>query len=508
MVASILDYLEWSAEQYSDSEAYEDGNEIVTFREMRERAERIGTAFLRKGISHGTVLVYMKKSAAMVSAFFGITACGCSYCPVDTQMPEERLRMVFHILKPSAIVVAEALGEKIKSFEAVAPVFVYEELVQEMKDAKLLKGARRGIDTDPLYILFTSGSTGVPKGVAIPHRAAMDYVEWFTGKFGLQKGDALGNQAELYFDLSVQDVYAPVICGCKTVFLSPSLFSTPDGLMSALLEKNITAISWVPSALCLVANLDGMACHVPECLRLVTFCGEVMPCKQLNYWRSRLPHTDFVNLYGPTEATVACTYYPIVREFSDEEALPIGVPCENTKILVLNEKDEPVKGDEIGELCVLGSSLALGYYGSPEKTKEVFVQNPCNPDFPERIYRTGDLVYYGEDQNLMYVSRKDFQIKHLGYRIELGEIETAAGVQEGMKECACIYDEEKKRILLYYTGEQWDSRELKTALSKRLPQYMIPNRVCYLEEMPHNRNGKVDRKQLKDRLKERSVVRK
>ena len=505
MVASILDYLEWSAEQYPDGEAYEDGNETATFSEMRERAKGIGTAFLRKGISHGPVLVYMKKSVAMVSAFFGITACGCSYCPVDTQMPEERLRMGLDILKPCAIVTTEAFREKTEGFKAAIPVFFYEDLVSEDQDLELLKRGERRIDTDPLYILFTSGSTGIPKGVAIPHKAAMDYVEWFTGKFELKQGDALGNQAELYFDLSVQDVYAPIICGCKTVFLSPSLFSTPDRLMSDLMEKKITAVSWVPSALCLVANLDGMASHVPECLRLVTFCGEVMPCKQLNYWRSRLPHTYFVNLYGPTEATVACTYYPILREFSDEEVLPIGIPCENTKILVLNERDEPVEGDQIGELCVIGSSLALGYYGSPEKTKEVFVQNPCNPDFPERIYRTGDLAYYGADGNLMYVSRKDFQIKHLGYRIELGEIETAAGLQEGMKECACIYDEQKKRILLYYTGKKWDSRELKIVLSKRLPQYMIPNRVCYLEEMPHNRNGKVDRKQLKDQLKEKSV---
>lgn len=157
-----------------------------------------------------------------------------------------------------------------------------------------------------------------------------------------------------------------------------------------------------------------------------------------------------------------------------------------------------MQGSEVGELCVRGTSLALGYYRNPEKTGEAFVRNPCNPYYPELIYRTGDLVYYGENHNLMYVSRKDFQIKHLGYRIELGEIETVAGVQTGIRDCACVYDDKKKRIVLFYTGEAWDNAVLKEALSGRLPHYMIPNRIFHLDIMPYNRNGKIDRKALKE----------
>lgn len=214
----------------------------------------------------------------------------------------------------------------------------------------------------------------------------------------------------------------------------------------------------------------------------------------------------FVNLYGPTEAAVACTYYVVKRQFKDDEALPIGIPCENTGIVVLDEENRCVyagdrdgEGNPVqGELCVTGSSLALGYYADPEKTAKAFIWNPCNSFYPERIYRTGDLVYYGEDGNLMYVSRRDFQIKHMGYRIELGEIEAVAGLLDGVKECACVYEEVKKRMVLYYTGVRWENRRMKGQLARMLPHYMIPNRICHLKELPHNRNGKLDRKALKE----------
>lgn len=499
MITSIMEYLERAVRQYGSAYAYEDAEEAITFEETGRRAEILGTALTNAGVKSGTVAVYMRKSAAMVSSFFGAVACGCSYSPMDTAMPKERLKLILDTLKPAAILTTGEFCDAIRDMGYQGIVILYEEALEQKADTGLLAERRRKvIDTDPLYIIFTSGSTGVPKGVVLPHRAVIDYVEWVTERFALGTQDVLGNQAELFFDLSVQDVFAPIACGCKTVFLPHGLFASPSALMEALKERQITVIVWAPSALCMIANLNGMEAVKPEGLRLVMFCGEVMPCRQLNYWIGQLPKVQFVNLYGPTETAEVCTYYVIDRKFEDSEMLPIGIPCENTDILVLNEENRPVQGTEVGELCVRGTSLALGYYRNPEKTAEAFVPNPCNSCYPELIYRTGDLVYYGEDHNLMYVSRKDFQIKHLGYRIELGEIETVAGLLEGVQDCACVYDERKKRIVLFYTGETWENAAFKERLSGRLPHYMIPNRIFHLDAMPYNRNGKTDRKVLKE----------
>lgn len=499
MTGTILEYLESAASRYPSRIAYEDQQEAVSFEEVKRRADVLGTALARQGVSGAPAAVYMRKSAAMITVFLGAVSCGACYCPIDTAMPEERVRLILQTLQPAVVVTAAEEQGKLAALGFDGPVLVYEEALSGEADRTLLDKARKNrIDTDPLYILFTSGSTGVPKGVVLPHRAVLDYVQWLTGRFRFEERDVLGNQAELFFDLSVQDVYAPLICGCKTVLIPRELFAAPAALMEYVRDKKISVLVWAPSALCMVANLNGMEEIRPDGLRCVMFCGEVMPCKQLNYWRKRLPGVVYINLYGPTETTVASTYYVVDREFSDEDRLPIGIPCENTDVLVLNQEDRPAGVWEQGELCVRGSSLALGYYRDPERTREVFVQNPCNPAYPEWIYRTGDLVYYEEDGNLMYVSRKDHQIKHLGYRIELGEIEAAARLLEGVQECACVYDGERKRILLFYTGEPLETAAARKALQARLPHYMIPNRLCHLEAMPHTASGKLDRKGLKE----------
>ena len=224
-----------------------------------------------------------------------------------------------------------------------------------------------------------------------------------------------------------------------------------------------------------------------------------MPNKQLNIWRKFLPDVTYSNLYGPTEITDACTFYTVDREFSDDESLPIGKPMKNTDILVLNDKDELVKGDEIGELCVRGTSLAMGYYNNPEKTSAAFVQNPLNKAVPEIIYRTGDLVKYNEFGELLYLSRKDFQIKHLGHRIELGEIETAASSIEEITLCCCLYDDKKQKIVLFMDSDL-DKEYVKEKLLLSIPEYMIPGKYIYVEDMPINANGKIDRVKLKEML--------
>lgn len=501
MITDILQYLDRAAEIFPDRIAYEEEHAQITFQELKRRADCMGTALLKRECTHGTIAIYMKKGIDMVSAFLGTASADNSYCPLDLAMPMERLNVILDTLEPCALCVSRDLQKQAQQLGYSGKILIYEELIQETADGSLLTEVRKGrTDMNPLYIIFTSGSTGVPKGVVLPQRAVIDYMEWAKHRFQFTEKDRMGNQAELFFDLSVQDVYAPIVSGCCTVFFSPGIFSRPAELIKKLEEKAITITLWTPSAYGMVSSLDAISGILPSALRLVMFCGEVMPCKVLNYWRKKLPEATYVNLYGPTEAALACTYYVIEKQFSDEDILPIGVPCENTAVLVLDENDKEIKPNQegkefVGELCIRGTSLALGYYKNQSKTAEVFVQNPLNQAYMDLIYRTGDLVYWSEG-NLMYVSRKDFQIKHMGYRIELGEIECACSALSGIAECACVYRSESKRIVLYYTGTVWDNREMKTKLAERVPHYMVPNRIIHLEEMPHNRNGKIDRKEL------------
>jgi len=273
----------------------------------------------------------------------------------------------------------------------------------------------------------------------------------------------------------------------------------PKNLFGFLTEKRVNTIFWVPSALCIMANLKAVDKFIVPTLQKILFCGEVMPNKQLNVWRKSYPNALYANLYGPTEITDVCAYYIVDREFADEESLPIGFPCKNTDIIVLDDSDKLVPtttANVKGELCVRGTCNSLGYYNNPEKTKAAFVQNPLNKVYDEIIYRTGDVVHYNERGEIMYDCRKDFQIKHMGHRIELGEIETAISAVEGVEQNCCLYDTEKSKIVMFYTGSI-EPQAVVDAIKNTVPDYMIPNKKVKLDKMPINLNGKIDRVELK-----------
>ena len=262
----------------------------------------------------------------------------------------------------------------------------------------------------------------------------------------------------------------------------------PGKLIDYLEDKRIDTLFWVPSALMAPANAGVVADGRPRGVKRVFFCGEVMPCKQLNVWRASLPNADYVNMYGPTEITDVCTWYRIDRTFRDDEVLPIGFPCDNTRILLLD-----------GEICVAGTCLAAGYYRAPEKTAAAFVQNPLNTAVPERIYKTGDLGAYNERGELMFLGRKDSQVKRQGYRIELGEIESALRACAGVENGCCFYDTAQRRILAVYMGSAAE-KDVKAALKLALPKYMLPDEYRIFAALPQTDNGKIDRQRLRREL--------
>lgn len=503
MKANVTYWLDETAERFPDKTAYADEKKEITFGELRERARDIACELAQRGLFKKPVAVFLEKGVDVLVSFMG-AAYSCNfYSPIDVDMPGSRVNKILEVLDPAVVITTASLKEVFSSYDYRGTFILLEEVTaargqDDGREEKLEAARRRGIDTDLLYVLFTSGSTGVPKGVTINHRAVIDYIDWVTETFGITEKDSFGNQAPFYFDNSILDIYSALKTGATTYIIPKTLFAQPVPLLEYLKEKGINTIFWVPSALIVVAKLKAFRnVDLSDTLKRVLFCGEVMPNKQLNVWRKFLPNVQYANLYGPTEITDACTYYIVDREFSDEEPLPIGFPMPNTDILVLNEKDEPVTGEEPGELCVRGTSLSMGYYKNPEKTSEAFVQNPLNRAVPELIYRTGDVVKYNERGEIIYLSRKDFQIKHMGHRIELGEIETAVSSLEEISLCCCLYDEERKKIVLFIE-ETLEKAYINERISRLVPEYMLPDKVITVEKMPINANGKIDRVKLKE----------
>lgn len=502
MINTIISYLKSTAERFPDKIAFCDAEKSITFGELNRCAQSLACKIYRNlnGGTQKAIGVYLPKGVDCIIAFMAVAYSGNYYTPIDISMPESRYEKIIHTLNPKLMLTTQTLVEKIKNTNTL----ILEDNISDETDTAILeKIENTAIDTDVLYVMFTSGSTGDPKGVIISHRAVIDYIDWVTDTFHFNETTIFGNQAPFYFDNSVLDIYSTIRNGCTMVIIPEEKFLSGMRLCTFIEEKKINTIFWVPSAMILVANTQALDNVSVDCLKYILFAGEVMPTKQLNIWRKHIPNAVYANLYGPTEIAVDCTYYIVDREFQDTESLPIGKACRNTGVLVLNDNGQPVKEGEVGELCVRGSCVALGYYGNSDKTKEAFVQNPLNKNYPEIIYKTGDLVKYNEHGEILYVGRKDFQIKHRGYRIELGEIETAVSSFENVEMCCAMYDQEEKKIVVCVTPNELDKKKLYIHLKERLPQYMMPGLIITQEKLPLNKNGKIDRTVLRERVNDK-----
>lgn len=493
-MTNILEYLERSAQLYPEKPALVDERQSITFTQALEDSRRVGSSLALSLAKGQPVAVYMEKSVENLCAFWGIVYAGGFYVSFNTQLPTSRLQQMQSVLQAPFVITDE---EHRAALEEVFPphrILLYQDLVKSAVDRALLAQIRqRHVDTAPLYANFTSGSTGVPKAVVVGHRSTLDFIDHFCPIFSITQKDVIANQAPFDFDVSVKDIYSALATGATLVLVPRPLFSQPQQLLDFLCEHRATTLIWAVSALCLITTVHGLDYRTPETVNKVLFSGEVMPVKHLKIWMEHLPRAQFVNLYGPTEITCNCTYHIIDRERSYPDGIPMGQAFPNEDVFLLDGDDQLVTSPNVvGEVCVRGSALALGYYRNPDQTAAAFPNNPLNPCYPERIYRTGDLARYSTLRELHFCGRKDFQIKHMGHRIELEEIERAVSNLPGVHRCCCVFHSEKHRLYAFYQGEL-TSKELRLQLLPTLPPYMIPNVFRQVDQFPLNKNGKIDR---------------
>lgn len=516
MKLNILDYLDEASLKYGNKIAVFDGDLGFTYRDLAYASKLLALQIIEKVGEASTYLdrrpigLFMDKSSLTLVSFYASMMVGSPYSLINPGFPDHRIEAIKNLLGAKAIISNRENYERAKSLFQDQVIILLEDVFDvetikanketlqnsQIDETSLLEIREKIIDTNPLYINFTSGSTGNPKGIAISHRSVIDFIGNFVELFNIKGEDVIANQAPFDFDVSVKDIYSALFTGASLLLVPRRLFSKPTDLMDYICENRATCLIWAVSALCLISSFHAFDYRKPDLVEKVIFSGEVMPKKHLDIWRRNLPKADFVNVYGPTEITCNCTYHKLDASRDYQDYIPIGKHFPNEEVFLLDEDDQLIfENGKKGEICVRGSCLALGYYNNFDQTKRSFVQNPSNTLYPDLIYRTGDLGKYDENKDLVFLGRKDFQIKYQGHRIELEEIEAVMSKIDGVDRCVTSFDEKKSKLKGYYLGSV-EKKILFEKMRKVLPAYMVPSTLKRVANLPLNKNGKIDRKNL------------
>lgn len=460
------------------------GKSGLTYRQFYQQVCTVANGLLTHfngTMPEAPIAVAVDRDMQSLVAIFGVCAAGGWYVPMDNALPADRAQLLLSVCSPAVLLYAT---EK----EPFPQTDIPKLFIDTTKECDVTEFPARE-ETLPLFGIFTSGSTGIPKLVVKDGRGIRKFIENYCSTFAFSAEEIFGNQIPFYFDASTKDIFATVYLGATTVILPQNVLSFPLQLVQMLKEERISTFVCVPSIMSIAASFDVFSAVIPDALNNVLFVGERMPMRQLNYWRTSLPKVRFVNLYGSTEVAGNSCFYVVDRDFGEDEVLPIGHPFDTAQLFLLDENGVPAKE---GEICVAGDGLALGYYNDEAKTAAAF-QTVCLDSFSGRIYHSGDYGRINEYGEYICIARKDAQIKHMGHRIELGDIEVCASALDYVKECCCLYAPTAEKIILFCACEAENKRYLRKDLSRKLPKYMLPHDFVCFPELPHNRNGKLDR---------------
>lgn len=500
MKTNLIQYFQETVARCPEQIAVRDGEVSVAFAELQTTETKVaGWLSEEFKTTRRPIAVFLPKCVWAVTADLAIIHSGNAYMNMDVKTPSERLTNVLRQAQPLAIITNDKYKNIIEPIAGTVPILLTEDFetldFQAGAENRLAKIVANGIDTDPLCLINTSGSTGTPKCVVLNHRSFFDFMACSFETWNMQDGMVVGSLSPIIFDIYSYELCLLVAKRATLVLISDAWAMFPVKILELMQREHISWIFWVPTIMVNMANMGLMEKMKLPDLKTVWFAGEVFPTKQFNVWKRNVPWARFVNLYGPIEITLDCTWFEVTREFRDDEPLPIGFPCRNTDVLVLNTDNKLVQGDEEGELCVRGTALAMGYYNNPEKTAAAFTQNPLNTAYPEIIYRTGDIVSYNDRGEIMFRGRKDTLIKHSGYRIELAEIEHVIINTLKLVPNGCIvYNKAEKAITFFYENErEMPPSEFRKAIGRVLPKYMIPTDYRHLPELPRGGTGKIDR---------------